>query len=69
MLIGMQILSRVTVLCDEDITFPEGFSFVMEDESVTEQSYSAEFVSYSDWGTGCNGAIILSNLTEEPIEN
>lgn len=24
---------------------------------------------YSDWGTGCDGAIILSNLADESIEN
>jgi len=36
---------------------------------VTTQNYSAEFTLYSDWGTGCNGAIILSNLTDESIEN
>lgn len=59
----------MTVQCEGDITFPESFSFVMENESVTVQSYSAEFILYSDWGSGCNGAIILSNLTDESIHN
>lgn len=54
---------------DGDITFPKNFSFMMEEDLVTEQSYSAEFTLYSDWGTGCNGAIILRNLTDENIEN
>ena len=66
---GEGVAFGMTVLCDGEIEFPENFSFVMEEESVTAQSYSAEFTQYSDWGTGCNGAIILSNLTDEPIEN
>ncbi len=66
---GEGVAFGMTVLCDGEIALPESFSFVMEEESVTAQSYSAEFTLYSDWGTGCNGAIILSNLTEEPIEN
>lgn len=66
---GEGVAFGMTVLCDGEIAFPENFSFVMEEESVTAQSYSAEFSLYSDWGTGCNGAIILSNLTGEPIEN
>ncbi len=66
---GEGVAFGMTVLCDGEITFPESFSFVMEEESVTAQSYSAEFTLYSDWGTGCNGAIILSNLTDEVIEN
>lgn len=66
---GEGVAFGMTVLCDGEIVFPENFSFVMEEESVTAQSYSADFILYSDWGTGCNGAIILSNLTDEPIEN
>ena len=66
---GEGVAFGMTVLCDGEIAFPENFSFVMEEESVTVQSYSAEFALYSDWGTGCNGAIILRNLTDEPIEN
>lgn len=66
---GEGVTFGMTVLCDGEIAFPENFSFVMEEESVTAQSYSAEFIQYSDWGTGCNGAIILSNLTNKPIEN
>ncbi len=66
---GESVTFGMTVLCDGEIAFPENFSFVMEEESVTVQDYSAEFALYSDWGTGCNGAIILSNLTDEPIEN
>lgn len=66
---GEGVAFGMTVLCDGEIAFPESFSFVMEEESVAAQSYSAEFTLYSDWGTGCNGAIILSNLTDEPIEN
>ena len=66
---GEGVAFGMTVLCDGEISFPENFSFVMEEGSVTAQSYSAEFTLYSDWGTGCNGAIILSNLTDEPIEN
>lgn len=66
---GEGVAFGMTVLCDGEIAFPENFSFVMEEESVTTQNYSAEFTLYSDWGTGCNGAIILSNLTNEPIEN
>ena len=66
---GEGVAFGMTVLCDGDIAFPEKFSFVMEEGYVTAQDYSAEFMLYSDWGTGCNGAIILSNLTNEPIEN
>lgn len=66
---GEGVAFGMTVLCDGEIAFPENFSFVMEEEYVTTQDYSAEFSLYSDWGTGCNGAIILSNLTVEPIEN
>ena len=66
---GEGVAFGMTVLCDGEIALPENFSFVMKEESVTAQSYSAEFTLYSDWGTGCNGAIILSNLTDEPIEN
>ena len=66
---GESVAFGMTVLCDGEIAFPENFSFVMEEESVTAKDYSAEFTLYSDWGTGCNGAIILSNLTNEPIEN
>ncbi len=66
---GEAVAFGMTVLCDGEIAFPENFSFVMEEESVTAQSYSAEFTLYSDWGTGCNGAIILSNLTDKSIEN
>ena len=66
---GEGVAFGMTVLCDGEIAFPENFSFVMEEEPVTAQSYSVEFTLYSDWGTGCNGAIILSNLTNEPIEN
>lgn len=66
---GENVAFGMTVLCDGEISFPENFSFVMEEESVTAQDYSAEFTLYSDWGTGCNGAIILSNLTDKPIEN
>ena len=65
---GEGVTFGMTVLCDGEIAFPENFSFVMKEESVTAQSYSAEFIQYSDWGTSCNGAIILSNLTDEPIE-
>ena len=65
---GEGVVFGMTVLCDGEIAFPENFSFVMKEESVTAQSYSAEFIQYSDWETGCNGAIILSNLTNEPIE-
>lgn len=66
---GEGVAFGMTVLCDGEISFPENFSFVMEEESVTTQSYSAEFTLYSEWETGCNGAIILSNLTDESIEN
>lgn len=66
---GEAVAFGMTVLCDGEIAFPENFSFVTEEESVIAQSYSAEFTLYSDWGTGCNGAIILSNLTDEPIDN
>lgn len=66
---GESVAFGMTVLCDGEIAFPENFSFVMEEESVTAQDYSAEFMLYSDWGTGCTGAIVLSNLTDEPIEN
>ncbi len=66
---GEGVAFGMTVLYDGEIAFPESFSFVMEEESVTAQDYSAEFTLYSDWGTGCNGAIVLSNLTDEPIEN
>lgn len=66
---GEGVAFGMTVLCDGEIVFPENFSFVMEEKSVTAQDYSVEFTLYSDWGTGCNGAIILSNLTDEPIEN
>lgn len=66
---GEDVAFGMTVLCDGEIVFPENFSFVMEEGDVTAQSYSAEFTLYSDWGTGCNGAIILSNLTDKPIEN
>ena len=33
------------------------------------EGYSVEYVSYSDWGTGCNSAIILTNQTSESIKN
>lgn len=66
---GEGVAFGMTVLCDKDIVFPENFSFVMAEEPVTSQSYFAEFILYSDWGTGCNGAILLSNLTDESIEN
>lgn len=57
------------VQCEEEIVFPGNFSFVMTKENVNEPDYSAEFVLYSDWGDGSNAALILTNLTEEKIEN
>ncbi len=45
--------------------------FASEDRVIrTEcEGYSVEYVSYSDWGTGSNGAILLSNHTNGNIEN
>jgi len=33
------------------------------------EDYSVEYTSYSDWGSGCNGALVLTNKTSESIEN
>lgn len=52
-----------------DVVFPDNFSFVMTKEVVDVQNYAVEFALYSDWGTGSNSAIILSNLGDESIED
>lgn len=66
---GEDIGFGMTVLCDESISFPDTFNFVMNDVAVEAQGYSVEYISYSDWGTGCDGAVILTNLTSKSIEN
>lgn len=54
---------------DGTIIPPETFAFVMKEEAVAPETFAVEVLSYSDWGTGCNGAMIVKNLTGEKLEN
>ena len=48
---------------------PEAFVLVMKEEAVAPEKFAVEVQSYSDWGTGCTGAMIVKNLTGEKLEN
>lgn len=54
---------------DGKIVFPEAFALVMKEKEVDKSEYAVEFVVYSDWGAGNNGALILKNLTGRRIHN
>lgn len=54
---------------DGEIVFPEYFELVMKETVTATTDYKAEFVVYSDWGAGNNGALILTNLTGRRIHN
>lgn len=66
---GESVIFGMTVLKDENTLFPEKFSLRKDKKSVTLLDFAAEFMLYSDWGTGCNGAITLRNLSDVHIAN
>ncbi len=54
---------------DGKIVFPEAFALVMREKEVDKSEYAVDFVVYSDWGAGNNGALILKNMTGRRIHN
>lgn len=49
--------------------FPEEYKLLGESTQVQEESYSVEYILDSDWGTGFTARMLLTNHTEEVLED
>lgn len=52
-----------------EIVFPTDYKMVMKEKKVKAVEFGVDFIIYSDWGEGNNGALIIKNLTDRTIHN
>lgn len=67
--LGESVSFGLTAECAETVSFPEVFVLNRAGEVPEQSIFSASYVFHSDWGTGCNGEIILSNTSDVPLED
>ncbi len=49
--------------------YPTGFEILKKSMEPTRQTYTVEYILYSDWGNGFNGAMLITNTSDTVIED